>query len=291
MKKFLLSLATAVVAFSAVAAEGPFYVVGAFQGWAVDAAPEMTKVGDKYELEVANMKSAFKILNAQSWDATGEWAAASANDKITLGTPFQLTAKAEGVTTSDLFFAEADEVSNAKLVLDPTNMTLTVTGTPVTGNPELWMVGGFTTPVWSNPGAESASPKFTETDGVYTLTYTFAGEFEFKIAADGWAPQWGLYSPGDVLNDELPDCILDKKAGSDPGNVLGDFTGDYKVTFDINTCEVVFEKAEGDGIEGVGVDANAPAVYYNLQGVQVANPTNGLYIVKQGNKVSKVLVK
>ena len=39
------------------------------------------------------------------------------------------------------------------------------------------------------------------------------------------------------------------------------------------------------------VEANGPAVYYNLQGVRVANPENGIYIVRRGNKATKVLVK
>lgn len=38
-------------------------------------------------------------------------------------------------------------------------------------------------------------------------------------------------------------------------------------------------------------DENAPVEYYNLQGVRVANPTNGLYIVKQGKKVTKQIFK
>ncbi|MDE6071823.1 MAG: hypothetical protein K2G53_04645 [Muribaculaceae bacterium] len=41
----------------------------------------------------------------------------------------------------------------------------------------------------------------------------------------------------------------------------------------------------------IAVDENAPVEYYNLQGVRVANPANGLYIVKQGNKVSKQIIK
>ncbi len=45
------------------------------------------------------------------------------------------------------------------------------------------------------------------------------------------------------------------------------------------------------GIDGVIVDENAPVEYYNLQGVRVANPENGLYIRRQGNKATKVLVK
>ncbi|MDE6066171.1 MAG: hypothetical protein K2G27_05060 [Duncaniella sp.] len=38
-------------------------------------------------------------------------------------------------------------------------------------------------------------------------------------------------------------------------------------------------------------DENAPVEYYNLQGIRVANPENGLYIRRQGNKVEKILVK
>lgn len=45
------------------------------------------------------------------------------------------------------------------------------------------------------------------------------------------------------------------------------------------------------GIEGVVVDGNEAVEYYNLQGVRVANPENGIYIRRQGNKATKVLVK
>lgn len=46
-----------------------------------------------------------------------------------------------------------------------------------------------------------------------------------------------------------------------------------------------------ENIEAV-VDENAPVEYFNLQGVRVANPAEGgIYIRRQGNKVSKILVK
>ncbi len=38
-------------------------------------------------------------------------------------------------------------------------------------------------------------------------------------------------------------------------------------------------------------DTDAPVVYYNLQGVRVENPANGLYIRVQGKKATKVLVR
>ena len=46
------------------------------------------------------------------------------------------------------------------------------------------------------------------------------------------------------------------------------------------------------GIEAVDADsADAAVEYFNLQGVRVAAPAEGLYIRRQGNKVEKVLVK
>ena len=43
------------------------------------------------------------------------------------------------------------------------------------------------------------------------------------------------------------------------------------------------------GVEGVTVENNVAPVYYNLQGVKVNNPENGIFIVKKGNEVKKVV--
>lgn len=48
---------------------------------------------------------------------------------------------------------------------------------------------------------------------------------------------------------------------------------------------------QGSGVAETLVEEDAPVEYYNLQGVRVANPENGLFIVKQGNKVSKKIFK
>ncbi len=55
-----------------------------------------------------------------------------------------------------------------------------------------------------------------------------------------------------------------------------------------------FEPNAIAGIENVAVAAdntNAAPVYYNLQGMRVNNPANGIFIRVQGNETSKVLVK
>lgn len=61
-----------------------------------------------------------------------------------------------------------------------------------------------------------------------------------------------------------------------------------------NTLNYLSSKASAgiDGIE-MDADANAPVEYYNLSGIRVnaADATAGIYIVKQGNKVSKKIIK
>jgi len=44
-----------------------------------------------------------------------------------------------------------------------------------------------------------------------------------------------------------------------------------------------------DGINDIEIDSNVAPVYYNLQGVRVANPENGLFIEVRGNKAVKVI--
>lgn len=52
------------------------------------------------------------------------------------------------------------------------------------------------------------------------------------------------------------------------------------------------ETPEGDAaVAKVEIDGDGPVEIYNLQGQKVANPSNGLYIVRQGKKVQKVMVK
>ncbi len=62
-------------------------------------------------------------------------------------------------------------------------------------------------------------------------------------------------------------------------------------TLGFNTITYNFTKSDGVN-DIITEDADAPAVYYNMQGVRVANPAAGnLYIKVQGSKATKVLVK
>lgn len=86
-------------------------------------------------------------------------------------------------------------------------------------------------------------------------------------------------------------------------NCTGSRTGDDKSGAISGAClQLYAEGHESDfdrptsGIEDIVSDfedaaEEAPAVYYNLQGVQVENPTKGIYVVRRGNKVSKEYIR
>ena len=63
--------------------------------------------------------------------------------------------------------------------------------------------------------------------------------------------------------------------------------GKYDVTLDIPSLKISIVTITS-GIESVEVE-NAAPVYYNLQGVRVMNPENGMFIEVRGNKAVKVM--
>ena len=71
--------------------------------------------------------------------------------------------------------------------------------------------------------------------------------------------------------------------------------GDYDVTVVVTVYQnapslyVINYAAAGSGVAEIEAEA-AEAVYYNLQGVKVANPEKGLYIKIEGNKATKVVL-
>ncbi|MBR6747154.1 MAG: hypothetical protein IKL83_07240 [Muribaculaceae bacterium] len=76
-------------------------------------------------------------------------------------------------------------------------------------------------------------------------------------------------------------------------------SGEYFKAFALPRTEAFTTKAAAkygftvgtSSVIDIEVNEDAPAEYYNLQGVKVANPANGIYIVKRGNKVTKEYVK
>lgn len=67
--------------------------------------------------------------------------------------------------------------------------------------------------------------------------------------------------------------------------------GKYDFNFSIsgvNTAMLSALEAEGDAVDGIEAATEAP-VYYNLQGVRVANPEKGIFIKVHDGKTCKVI--
>lgn len=123
-------------------------------------------------------------------------------------------------------------------------------------------------------------------------------------AASGYDPSFVL----SVLGDEMPLTTFENGVvtlsyydGEDGREYDANFgiqsapDGGYQWT-DSNrqpvdmTGKIVFP-AGWDSVSDILVEDNAPARYYNLQGVEVLNPSNGIYIKVAGKTASKVYVK
>ena len=84
--------------------------------------------------------------------------------------------------------------------------------------------------------------------------------------------------------------INDSEKGNHVAIRCRGYNGGYKsfyITFDYEN--------KSSGIEDIVIDTetddNAPVEYYNIQGVRVQNPSTGIYIKRQGKKVSKIIIR
>lgn len=68
--------------------------------------------------------------------------------------------------------------------------------------------------------------------------------------------------------------------------------GTYRLTFDLDKWTIKAERKDVSSSAQfvIGNMDNVPCEYYNLNGVRVQKPSKGIYIVKQGSKVSKVII-
>ncbi len=103
-----------------------------------------------------------------------------------------------------------------------------------------------------------------------------------QMTPDGY----NVYCNGEKVNDELlSECVFDHQPTVENSKytvkaVYGDreSTPSNEVLINLTGVQLVESEAE----EGV---------YYNLQGIRVENPANGVYMLRKGGKTTKVMVK
>lgn len=289
MKKFY-AFAAAVVAALAMNAQTVVTLAGGYNGWsATDNPMTETEVGSGvYELKLDKLTKEFKVVVSETVDEApapvSTWYGVEGG-AIKLGEP---TVLVTGDAGANITFANGwDAISDAVVKFELSTLTLTVTGNEATVEVSYGIHGSFIDPNWATTDLEKAG------DNLWVKTFTFeaeaVGEFGIKQMDDagnqlGW---FAATAEGIVIEDEIEDIEI--VANGKNLNVALP-AGTWTFTFDAEALTLSVTAGEA-GIDSVIAEENAAPVYYNLQGVKVANPENGIYVVRQGNKVSKVLVK
>lgn len=169
--------------------------------------------------------------------------------------------------------------------------------TAMTRAENVWSIENYT--VGAVPASVGEAPS---TDGyvqfaVNTEATTWpdlSASDRYGAAVEGTAITFsGLYATNAVkrfTNDAADEADM---SGACNAFKIAPGTYDFKVTFNADKTITLDSKMHASGVENVGIDADdeAAAEYFNLQGVRVENPSNGVYIRRANGKVSKVFVK
>lgn len=134
------------------------------------------------------------------------------------------------------------------------------------------------------PKAISASGLTAENQSMYVLLE----DVEFAAATPGETATGNARGyKGTFDNTEIDFFNNFKSASVEAGkyNVTG-FISVYNTT--VQVAPVKFEK-KVTAIDAIEAETNAPAEYYNLQGVRVSGDEPGIYVVRQGDKVTKIV--
>lgn len=136
-----------------------------------------------------------------------------------------------------------------------------------------------------------------------TLTFDWCSQ---RQGSGKWDPTKLVVMIGDKVV-EVPEYVREDNSAYSWVNTsvaLGNLKAGDKIT--IRNCDEQWPTASAmrwfidnikvtanstGAVENLEVENNAAPEYFNLQGVRVANPENGLYIVRRGTTVSKVMVK
>ena len=289
LRKVLAVVMTVVAAFS-VSAQN-LYIFGSFNGWDPANSIEMWQENGVYIMEDIEFGAGgnFGLATIQSsdWDAVNanRYGFEEDNAKAVEGQAMKIVKGAGAIQVP------AAGIYNIYVNLSAMTVTLKKSGEVVINVPnQLYAVGNLSAGSWD----PATAVELTKEGNIFygEVTFTGAGDGYSYFAVSGGKGDWtsvnaARFAPvaGEVAFN------LDEKVEFDRGEaafkVVAEGTYFINVDFDSMT---VWVSSEAAGVEAIEVETATP-VYYNLQGVEVANPQNGLFIVKQGNKVSKQIIK
>ena len=244
---------------------------------------------------------------------------ATSNDALcTAGTPTAIQLFAAGVNASSAYsWKIATGKYNVEVDFDAMKMTMKTNGggddpqpQPVPGMPDnLYAVGNFSTGQWDITSPVTMTKdgnSFVADDVTVVEPLTSAGQpdgsgvgyFSFITAyGSDWdtdvnsSDRYGAVTKDAVLTVGTPADFTCFQAGVNASSAYSWKVpvGRYAIRADFATNKVTVTNYSG--ISDAETVTSVPAVYYNLQGQPVSAPSEGLYIVVRGSKVTKEYVR
>lgn len=189
---------------------------------------------------------------------------------------------------------QVTESANYNVVCNLSDMTISVSKAEYQENPirfnALYLVGSATVGDWdiakATPmvwGGENTPFKFTVTSELN------AGEFKIDTNpyTGAWDCPWFFAGVGENGTTDYNKISSD---GTDDRKWQIAAAGEYDIDIDLLDNTISIAHHISAGIAEVNIVNHATPIYYNLQGMVVSNPENGIFIKKIGNKVSKVIL-
>lgn len=146
-----------------------------------------------------------------------------------------------------------------------------------------------------------------ESEKAYFLTHPYASVSEGKIKLTSVAPaEHNVKIYYTIIDSAESQAIRATRAARTEYTVPVKLENGQKIQYwaeaahPVNAGEtlksaVVTNSLNNDGglvgVDSIEADENAPVEFYTIDGLRVAEPENGLYIVRQGNKVYKVVIR
>lgn len=234
--------------------------------------PEETytvNLGETFTAPTATVTPALAVKYESSLPAVAEVDATTGAVTIkTYGTT-EITATTE--ETSELLPGKATytlEVINPEITAE-SPLTVAEALAVIANNPHKVYVKGVVTKVTTEYSAQYKNVTFN-------IAATADGTEVLEAFRASWAD--GVTAPADN-NPEVGYTVV--------------ISGNLEVYNDkkeISSGKIVSYTKESGVEDVIANDSNAPVKYYNLQGVEVANPESGLYIRVQGDKATKVIL-
>lgn len=173
--------------------------------------------------------------------------------------------------------------------------------TPGTAPSSLYVLGNLAGSQWDTAAGvamtrsgntfTAAGVEFVPAEGqtvcYFNLTTALAADWdELNATAD----RYGASVEGSPLTGAAPVTMVLYSKGVNASGCLSWSIAPGKYNLQADFDNMTVSAMTSSGIDGISV-SEAPAEYYNLQGVRVDNPVHGLYIVRRGSTVTKEYVR